>query len=255
MNHKGTVRIETERLVLRRFRADDAAAAFRNWTGDDRVTAYLRWPTHGSLAVTEHVLAEWIAKYEDPGFYQWAIVPKAGADEPIGTISVVDRNERLDIVHIGYCIGSLWWNRGFTSEAFAAIIPFLFDDVGVHRIESQHDPANPHSGKVMAKCGLHYEGTLRRADFSNQGVVDAAMYSLLADEWRAGTLRRDTGEDPRLRELEEAKRALDSLLGKCRKVLLKLTPGRSQHTLMVRRIRAFEVSIELIEKERRAHGT
>lgn len=56
-------------------------------------------------------------------------------------------------------------------------------------------------------------------------------------------------DDPRGHELEEALRALDSLLGKCRKALLKLTPGKSQHTLMVRRIRAFEISIDLIEKE------
>lgn len=38
------------------------------------------------------------------------------------------------------------------------------------------------SGKVMIKCGLKYEGTLRQADFSNKGIVDAAMYSLLASE-------------------------------------------------------------------------
>ena len=132
--------------------------------------------------MTERVLDDWIAGYESPDFYQWAVVLKS-IGEPIGTISVVDKNERLDIVHIGYCIGSKWWHMGITSEAFSAIIPFLFNEVGVNRIESQHDPNNPNSGRVMTKCGLKYEGKLRRADFSNQGIVDACMYSLLRDEY------------------------------------------------------------------------
>ena len=184
MNHKGTVTLETKRLQLRRFVETDVAAAFKNWTSEDKVTTYLRWPAHDSIATTEAILREWIGMYGNSNFYQWAIVPKDGKNEPIGTISVVDLNEKLDIVHIGYCIGSRWWNQGITSEAFSAMIPFLFDEVGVNRIESQHDPENPGSGKVMVKCGLRYEGTLRQADFSNRGTVDAAMYSLLASEYR-----------------------------------------------------------------------
>lgn len=184
MNHIGTVVIETKRLLLRRFTQADAAAAFRNWTSDEKVTEFLRWPTHKSAEVTERVLKEWIDGYERCDFYQWAIALKEQGDEPIGTISVVDQNEKLHSVHIGYCIGSKWWNQSITSEAFAAIIPVLFDQVKVNRIEAQHDPQNPGSGKVMMKCGLRYEGTLRQADFSNRGMVDAAMYSLLADEYR-----------------------------------------------------------------------
>lgn len=183
MNHLGTIRIETDRLILRQFKEGDAAAAFANWTSDSKVTEFLRWPTHDSVETTENILNEWISLYGNKDFYQWAIVLKDHGDQPIGTISVVDQNERLDIVHIGYCIGSKWWNQGITSEAFSGIIPFLFHEVKVNRIESQHDPRNPNSGKVMQKCGLKYEGTLRQADFSNKGIVDASMYSLLACEY------------------------------------------------------------------------
>jgi len=182
MNHKGTITIETERLRLRAFELSDAEAAYKNWTSDANVTAFLRWPTHPDIATTERVLRDWVEESKKPDFYQWAIVLKA-IREPIGTISVVGRNEMLNILHIGYCIGSKWWHRGITSEAFSAIIPYLFDEVGANRIESQHDPNNPHSGDVMKKCGLQYEGTLRQADFSNQGIVDACVYSLLKEEW------------------------------------------------------------------------
>ena len=184
MEHKGTKVIQTERLVLRPFRLEDAAAMFRNWASDKKVTEFLRWPAHGNIAVTEYVIREWIAGYEKPDFYQWAIVLKE-IHEPVGSISVVDMNERVDMLHVGYCIGRKWWRQGITSEAYAAILPYLFEEVGANRVESQHDPNNPHSGSVMKKCGLRYEGTLRQADYSNQGIVDACLYSLLKTEWEA----------------------------------------------------------------------
>lgn len=50
-------------------------------------------------------------------------------------------------------------------------------------------------------------------------------------------------------ELTEARRSIDSTLHKCEKALLKLTPGRSQHTLTVRRIKAFQIALALIDRE------
>ena len=88
------------------------------------------------------------------------------------------------MVEIGYCIGRRWWGKGIVTEAFRRIIPFFFEQVGVNRICAQHDPNNPGSGKVMVKSGLHYEGTLRQADYNNRGVADAAVYGILAEEYR-----------------------------------------------------------------------
>lgn len=137
MKHNGTKRIETDRLILRPFCIDDINAAYKNWTSDEKVTEFLRWPTHTSVAVTESVLKGWVEKSKKKDFYQWAIALK-DIGEPIGTISVVDSNESLNKLH---------------------------------------------SGNVMKKCGLTYEGTLRKADFSNKGIVDACMYSLLKSDW------------------------------------------------------------------------
>ena len=87
------------------------------------------------------------------------------------------------MVHIGYCIGRTWWNKGYTSEALKELLRFFFEEVGVNRIESRHDPRNPNSGKVMLKCGLNYEATLRQSDKNNQGICDAAHYAILAEEY------------------------------------------------------------------------
>jgi hypothetical protein len=47
-------------------------------------------------------------------------------------------------------------------------------------------------------------------------------------------------------ELEEARRAIDSTIGKCEKVLPKLKPGSSQQTLLGRRIKALRIASTLI---------
>ncbi len=182
MEHKGTVRLETERLILRRFTVQDVPAAYRNWTSDERTTEFLRWPTHRSADVTEGILRHWIAEYERPDFYQWAIEPR-DLGEPIGTISSVGMHEPVGSVEIGYCIGSPWWGRGYVTEAMAAVMAFFFDEVRVNRVESSHDPNNPGSGRVMQKCGLKHEGIRRQADFNNRGIVDSVLYGLTAAEY------------------------------------------------------------------------
>ncbi len=184
MHHLGTVPINTRRLLLRPFTMEDVSAAFRNWCSDPQVTRYLRWPAHPTEEVTRMVLGDWCNSYADPAFYQWAIELKE-AKEPIGSITVVHHDDRLGLVHIGYCIGQKWWGQGVTAEALAALIDFFFEQVGAQRIESLHDPNNPASGRVMLKCGMQQEGVLRKADWNNQGVVDACYHGLLREEWVA----------------------------------------------------------------------
>ena len=182
MEHCGTQRLETERLVLRRFVSEDAAAMYKNWASDSEVTKYLTWPTHPNMDVSRMVTEGWVSSYPKENYYQWAIVLKENGDEPIGSIAAVHMNEDTSMVHIGYCIGRKWWHQGITSEAMKAVIDFLFDTVGANRVEARHDPRNPNSGKVMQKCGMKYEGTLRCSDRNNQGICDACYYALLKSE-------------------------------------------------------------------------
>ena len=52
MNKAGTQKIETQRLILRRFKIEDAEDMYDNWASDPEVTRYLTWPVHSSLEVT-----------------------------------------------------------------------------------------------------------------------------------------------------------------------------------------------------------
>ncbi|MCM1168274.1 MAG: GNAT family N-acetyltransferase [Ruminococcus sp.] len=185
MEHKGTVKLETERLILRRFEERDAETAFRNWMSSDTVTKFLRWETHSDISVTRNYMNFLRENYQKSNFYDWAIELRI-LGEPIGSIGIVVLNENVQSAEVGYCIGEKWWRCGYTSEALAAVIKFLFEEVGANRVYSEHDPRNPNSGKVMEKCGMKYEGTLRQADRNNTGVCDACVYSILRDEYGKG---------------------------------------------------------------------
>lgn len=179
LNHRGTQTLTTPRLTLRAFREEDAQDMFTNWASDPEVTKYLTWPAHSSVDVSRFVLADWVKHYAEQDFYQWAIEWDGHA---IGSIAVVSHNDRAGAAHIGYCLGRNWWHMGIMSEALRAVMDFLFDEVGYQRIESRHDPRNPHSGGVMRKCGMRCEGTLRQSDWNNQGICDASWYALLKSE-------------------------------------------------------------------------
>lgn len=182
MNHIGTQYIETDRLILRRFQLSDAPAMFANWASDDEVTKYLTWPTHADMSVTEGILGQWVPQYEKDDYYNWAIVLKEHDPQPIGNINVAHWSEDREAPEIGYCMGRRWWHQGIMTEALGAVLGFLFDRVGVEQIVALHDTNNPHSGGVMRKCGMAFDGVQEKAGKNNQGVVDMARYVLKASD-------------------------------------------------------------------------
>lgn len=182
MQHLGTKRIETNRLILRPFVMEDAEAMYRNWASDPEVTKFLSWPAYKSVDTAHEILGIWTKQYSDNTFYQWAIELKS-LGQPIGSISVVNSDDRVDMMEIGFCIGKNWWGQGIMTEAMKAVMAYLFEEVGAARIEAGHDPNNPASGAVQRKCGLKYEGTFRRRIRSNQGITDVVWHAALKEEW------------------------------------------------------------------------
>lgn len=182
MNHKGTVVLETQRLILRPFKETDAEVMYRNWACSDNVTQYLTWPTHASVDVTRAVIASWLQQYANPECYEWCIEYKDN-HQAIGSIGVVALDEAVEVAEIGYCIGEDYWFKGITAEALQTVIQFLIEEVGMNRIVARHESRNPNSGKVMAKCAMRHEGVQRQAGKNNTGICDVVTYGILRKEY------------------------------------------------------------------------
>ncbi len=181
MRDLGTETIETKRLTLRKFQANDAADMYYHYCSDPEVTRFMTWPAHRNLEITNRVLSSWLDQYDEKT-YMWAIVSK-DIHEVIGTISVTQMDTKAKSCEIAYAIGQNYWNQGYTTEALKAVMAFLFEQVGVNRIWACHDTRNPASGAVMKKCGMVYEGRLRQAIKLNAGIGDLDTYGILKSEW------------------------------------------------------------------------
>lgn len=182
MHHLGTKKLQTKRLILRRFKMSDDVEMFDNWANDNEVTKYLTWPAHQNVSATRTILKDWIAQYDNSQFYQWGIELK-DSNQLIGSVGSVSLNNQTKSVHIGYCIGQKWWHQGIMSEALECLIEFFFNEVKVNRVESRHDPKNIGSGKVMQNCGMLYEGTIKQGDWNNQGICDYSIYGLTLEDY------------------------------------------------------------------------
>ena len=183
MKHLGTVTLETERLVLRKTLESDYEPMFRNWANDERVTRFLTWAPYESAEQLKETYHRYLLDNQNRlDFYAWKIVLKESG-EPIGAIDVLNFREDIEEAEIGYCLGASWWHKGIMTEAFKRVIRFLFEEVGVNRITATHDPRNPHSGDVMRKCGLRYEGTSRQAGKNMQGICDVSRYAILKEDY------------------------------------------------------------------------
>ena len=181
MTHKGTVTLETERLLLRRFTPDDAGDMYRNWATSEKVTRCLTWPPYQNIDDLRGYIQFVIDSYEKPDHYDWVIEDKA-LGQVIGSIGVVWMREDIAACEIGYCLGDKFWGKGIMPEALAEVIRFLFEEVGMNRIQATHDVNNPNSGRVMEKCGMRVEGVMRQASRNNQGVCDSVMHAILREE-------------------------------------------------------------------------
>lgn len=183
LKHTGTKIIETQRLILRQFKEKDTSDMFNNWASDDEVTRYLSWQTHSDIEVSKEILKKMIDEYNSEENYNWAIEIKENGSV-VGSIALMNSDNNIENCEIGYCISKDFWNKGIMTEAFSALISFAFKEVGFERITGRHHVDNIASGRVMEKCGLKYEGTLRKIHKINTGsLVDCKYYSILKEEY------------------------------------------------------------------------
>jgi len=183
INHTGSVRLETERLILRPTSITDAEQMFNNWASDPEVTRYLKWQPHADIEATKSVLAGWDKDNERLDYYHWGIALKE-TGQIIGTCGTFGISEKNHSTELGYCMSRVHWGKGIMSESVAAVITHLFNTVGVNRIAACHDPNNIGSGRVMQKCGMVFEGIKRQAGFTaRRGFFDLACYAILKSDY------------------------------------------------------------------------
>ena len=178
---KGIPTLETERLVLRPFRLEDAAEVQR-LAGDRFIadtTLNIPHPYKDGMAEA------WISRHQ-PDFeggkgVAFAITRKIDGSI-IGAISLMGMVKGHQ-AELGYWIGQPYWSQGFCTEAGAAILSYAFSELGLVRVHARHFARNPASGRVMGKLGMQQEGVLRQHVRKWDNYEDSVLCGILKAEW------------------------------------------------------------------------
>jgi len=184
MNHIGTQRIETSRLILRQYAVSDADDIFRNWVADPEVSRFWGWEPHKDVDETKALLKTWIDDYAKMETYHWVIVLKDNS-QAIGYIYFNDINDTEESVSVHFLLSRKYWNQGIMTEACKGALEFAFAVLGVKRVHTHHHIDNPASGGVMRKCGMRYiETRHKNVPACEQISGNYCYYEITADDWK-----------------------------------------------------------------------
>lgn len=173
--------IETERLRLRKLSMRDASDVFE-YASTPEVAEHVTWEYHRNISDSMHFLRVMIQQYQDGIPSPWAIVYKE-IGKLIGTIGYHVWSIQNSHAEVGYALSKQYWNKGIMTEAFAEVMKFGFEKMRLNRIEATCKPANTASEKVMLKCGMQYEGIMRKRLFAKGEFHDLKLYSILKPDW------------------------------------------------------------------------
>ena|SRR5258707_1883937 len=147
--------IETRRLILRPFEADDVEAAFA-WFGDPIV---MRFTPTGADTAIEQTKAR-IANYQEHqtahGFSRWIILDRR-LDRRIGDSGLLELQE-YGWIDLGFRLAQSYWGKGLATEAASAWVHAAFDDFHIDRLTSFVHPGNVGSIRVLEKLGFNAAG-------------------------------------------------------------------------------------------------
>ncbi|MEU6315160.1 GNAT family N-acetyltransferase [Streptomyces sp. NPDC047014] len=140
-------------VTLRALDLDDAPALTRIYSG-----ASVRYTTGRTLPLDqarERIRSALARAAERPqAQWSWGILAE---DTMVGLIALRRRSPVLGT--ISYILREDAWGNGFASAAAQQVVDFAFSDAGLSRLEAMHHPANPASGRVLAKAGFTRTGT------------------------------------------------------------------------------------------------
>ena len=175
--------LQTQRLILRKISPKDAADMYE-YARLPQVTRYLTWYEHESVQYTRDYLQALQGSYRRGEFFDWGLELKENG-KFIGTCGFTDIREDYNFAEVGYVLSPAYQGRGLMSEALREVLRFGFETLCVERIEAKHMEGNDASAAVMKRCGMSYEGRIRRRMIIKGCYEDYHLYSILKSEYKA----------------------------------------------------------------------
>lgn len=167
--------LQTERLVLRPWREEDAR--FLYWYAcDPLVGPAAGWPVHTSEENSREIIRTVLSAPDT-----FAVCLRGASAETLGSASIfpTELAQGKGESELGYWLGRPFWGRGLIPEAVRELLRVCFAERGEERVWCAHFEGNEKSKRVIEKCGFTYVcAALWRGH-------DARYYAITKEEWEA----------------------------------------------------------------------
>lgn len=171
----GTAELWTERLILRRYRPEDAEPLHRYLGPDPAMAQCAGWNPYATLETAQETVRRFIAGYDDERSYSWVMDVD---DVVVGTIGAWDYQD--DRIEVGFRIIQGWRRRGLATEALRKVLEYLTENEGIPCVIARCASDNIGSRRVLEKAGMR----LVRAEKEGLTVGDR-VYDRLTYEYRS----------------------------------------------------------------------
>src|ERR687897_1099664 len=182
MGNAAFTRLESERLILRRFRDSDLApfVAYRN---DPEVARYQAWDSFDEREARALIREMETAQPGVPGeWFQFAIESKE-TGEFVGDCALQVDGQEPYRAEIGFTLAREYQGRGFASEAISRLLDYAFGTLKLHRVIAIADCRNTPSWALLERVGMRREGHFIENVWFKGGWADEYLYAVLKDEW------------------------------------------------------------------------
>src|SRR5919107_3868931 len=182
MSEAAFTRIESERLVLRRFKESDLAP-FMAYRNDPEVAKYQIWDYCDKQEATAFIREMESARPGVPGeWFQFAIESKE-TGTLVGDCALQVDGQEPYRAEIGFTLAREHQGKGFASEAVSCLLDFAFASLELHRIFAIADCRNKPSWRLLERVGMRQEGHFLENVWFKGEWSDEYLYAVLKDEW------------------------------------------------------------------------
>lgn len=179
------MKLETERLTLRRWEESDAEALYE-YASDPAVGPIAGWPPHQSIDESRMIIKNVFCSAK-----AYAVCLKSD-DRAIGAIELklnghTDMTERDDECELGYWMGKPFWGQGLIPEAALEMLRHAFEDIGMNKVWCGYYDGNIKSKRVQEKVGFKHQWTVEDMDVPLMHEKRTGHVSCITkDEWENG---------------------------------------------------------------------
>lgn len=181
--------IETPRLLLRTFRISDLDQ-FVAYRSDPENARYQGWDAPFPVDVARQFIDEMMRQQPAlPGTWYQLAIERKDDGRLLGDCAIHFRDDQPHQAEIGFTLERAVQGYGYATEAVFAVLAYLFDTLGYHRVAANCDADNVRSARLLERVGMRREAHFIESYWFKGRWTSEYHFAILQREWRA----RQTG--------------------------------------------------------------